>query len=60
MILEKHLYYCLDNLFPSDLRQFGKEKFIISINTNDFKDDLNIFEYLLIKFKSSKLNTGGF
>ena len=56
----KYLNYCLDNLFPSNLRQFGKEKFIISINTNDFKDDLNIFEYVVINFKSSKLMQEGF
>ena len=56
----KYLNYSLDNLFPSDLRQFGKEKFIISINTNDFKDDLNIFEYIVINFKSQKLMTQGF
>ena len=56
----KYLNYCLDNLFPSDLRQFGKEKFIISINTNNFKDDLNIFEYIVINFKSSKLMADGF
>ena len=56
----KYLNYSLDNLFPSDLRQFGKEKFIISINTNDFKDDLNIFEYIVINFKSSKLMSEGF
>ena len=56
----KYLNYCLDNLFPSTLRQFGKEKFIISINTNDFKDDLNIFEYVVINFKSSKLIESGY
>ena len=56
----KYLNYCLDNLFPSDVRQFGKEKFIISINTNDFKDDLNIFEYVVINFKSPKLMERGF
>ncbi len=56
----KYLNYSLDNLFPSDLRQFGKEKFIISINTNDFKDDLNIFEYIVINFKSTKLMQEGF
>ena len=56
----KYLNYCLDNLFPSDLRQFGKEKFIISINTNNFKDDLNVFEYVVINFKSPKLIERGF
>jgi len=56
----KYLNYCLDNLFPSDVRQFGKEKFIISINTNNFKDDLNIFEYVVINFKSTKLMEKGF
>ena len=56
----KYLNYSLDNLFPSDLRQFGKEKFIISINTNNFKDDLNIFEYVVINFKSPKLIEKGF
>ena len=56
----RYLNYCLDNLFPSDLRQFGKEKFIISINTNNFKDDLNVFEYVVINFKSPKLIEKGF
>ena len=56
----RYLNYCLDNLFPSDLRHFGKEKFIISINTNNFKDDLNVFEYVVINFKSPKLIEKGF
>ena len=56
----KYLNYSLDNLFPMDVRQFGKEKFIISINTNNFKDDLNIFEYVVINFKSPKLIERGF
>ena len=56
----KYLNYCLDNLFPVDVRQFGKEKFIISINTNNFKDDLNVFEYVVINFKSPKLIERGF
>ncbi len=56
----KYLNYSLDNLFPADVRQFGKEKFIISINTNNFKDDLNVFEYVVINFKSTKLIERGF
>ena len=48
----KYLNYCLDMLFPSKLRNFGKEKFITNINTNNFKDDLNVFEYIVTNLKN--------
>ena len=48
----RYLNFCLDSLFPKALRQFGKERFITSINTNDFRDDLNIFEYVVTNLKN--------
>ena len=46
-ILKKYKNKPFEIIFPEELKQFGISKFVELINTNNFKDNNNIFEFVM-------------
>ena len=52
--IRKHIGAAFESLFPRYIKNYGKAQFVNELNVNNFKDENNLFEYVINNLKNDE------